>query len=445
MKKLSIWSIFMLLVMLTSLFSCGNDNEENNVIYTDQELVSMAKGKWMCTKSTDVQQGNSLQGLMVGKEITIYSNGTYSSTDQTFSYGTYSVSGNVITAKSKNGSTFVITVKINGNEMTWEGTASSGVSFTYVFKLESRQTTYEVESSLIIETEENHLDGPSDTVCSIKGIVSHWSQYVELQIQLEKIRLNKTTVHSIGPESDIIRETFREAYSTINNANYFLSKVSTSNDVMKNDIPAVRAVRAFVYYNLAMLWGDIPLITAPILTVEDADNSNVAKQIKQAAEVYQFAYTEISEVLNNLPESISSSNDIINKDAGRMLMAEIEMTRGNIENAKSIISKINKKNYEGVLTSITGPIGNSVICALPIQNTEQYIPVYTYSHITLFEKELSDNKEDLEKDWANASLINYGYWAALKRIGKAQEVTGCYEYELLMPFPPHFVQNPGYN
>jgi len=45
----------------------------------------------------------------------------------------------------------------------------------------------------------------------------------------------------------------------------------------------------------------------------------------------------------------------------------------------------------------------------------------------------------------------YGYWAALKRLGKAQEMTGCYDYELLMPFPyqelllnSKMAQNPGY-
>ena len=45
----------------------------------------------------------------------------------------------------------------------------------------------------------------------------------------------------------------------------------------------------------------------------------------------------------------------------------------------------------------------------------------------------------------------YGYWTALKRLGKAQSITGCYDYELLMPIPydeiiynPMMTQNPGY-
>jgi len=48
-------------------------------------------------------------------------------------------------------------------------------------------------------------------------------------------------------------------------------------------------------------------------------------------------------------------------------------------------------------------------------------------------------------------IASYGYWAALKRLGKAQEVTGCDDHELLMPFSvreissnPKLRQNPGY-
>ena len=53
--------------------------------------------------------------------------------------------------------------------------------------------------------------------------------------------------------------------------------------------------------------------------------------------------------------------------------------------------------------------------------------------------------------WEEASFTDYGYWAALKRLGYAQVVTGCQDYQLLMPIPmneilvnPTAVQNPGY-
>lgn len=59
--------------------------------------------------------------------------------------------------------------------------------------------------------------------------------------------------------------------------------------------------------------------------------------------------------------------------------------------------------------------------------------------------------DEIESFWAASDQLDYGYWAALKRMGKAQEVTGCYNHELLMPIPymdiisnPNLTQNPGY-
>jgi hypothetical protein len=57
----------------------------------------------------------------------------------------------------------------------------------------------------------------------------------------------------------------------------------------------------------------------------------------------------------------------------------------------------------------------------------------------------------IESYWLASDYLDYGYWAALKRMGKAQEVTGCFDYELLMPIPyidilqnPNLSQNPNY-
>lgn len=102
----------------------------------DTNLVNEAVGTWMCTQSTDSQAGYSFDGLMFGREVSIKRDGTFTSTAPSFgASGTYSISGNQITAKSSAG-TFVVTVTISGNKMTWNGTASNGVTFHYVFQRE---------------------------------------------------------------------------------------------------------------------------------------------------------------------------------------------------------------------------------------------------------------------------------------------------------------------
>ena len=132
MNKLRIWSMMMLVAMMLPLVaSCSKDSDDSA---QDGELISQAGGTWMCTASRDTQtNGLSYDGLMLGKQITIKSDGTFTSTAPTFGYtGTYTVSGNKITAKSSSG-TFVVTVSIKGDTMTWNGTASNGVRFNYTF------------------------------------------------------------------------------------------------------------------------------------------------------------------------------------------------------------------------------------------------------------------------------------------------------------------------
>lgn len=133
MKKMKLWSIMMLVVMMLPMMAaCGSDDDAAS----GDDLKKQALGAWMCIESRDEAGGRSMTGLMVGKEVVIMSNNTYTSTSSSFGYsGTYSVSGNTITARSSAG-TFVVNVTISGDKMIWNGTASNGVTFRYVFQRE---------------------------------------------------------------------------------------------------------------------------------------------------------------------------------------------------------------------------------------------------------------------------------------------------------------------
>ena len=123
-------------IMMSMMTACGSDDDDNG----GDIDVNQAVGTWMCVQSTDTYRGQSVTGLLVGKEITIKANGTYTSTASSETSvmgksGTYTVNGNTITAKTT-GYTFVIQPSFNGNRMTWDGTASNGVNFHYVFQKE---------------------------------------------------------------------------------------------------------------------------------------------------------------------------------------------------------------------------------------------------------------------------------------------------------------------
>ena len=571
MKQFKLLSMLLAILMVPMMVSCGGDDEKDDNPSGD-DLIIKASGTWMCTQSVDTQGSNTFQGLMVGKEITINPNGTYTSTAPTFGYsGTYTVSGNKITAHSDAGGKFLINVSISGDRMTWEGTASNGVSFRYIFERESnvvpseKAFTKEIiagdfqwkvnnvsikrgSSSIITEgktirfyengscegfhsmenawrinngrietyykqTEEpiyvytllssnsdellvridgtldNNLqaevlltkdiipnsttteDNVFDTKAGIKAIYASCyaacAEFEEWQLKLEGIRLNSNTVHRISSGSTEVYNTWMYAYQTINRINLVLEKEDAVMEKMGNQdgkalIAELRALRAFVNYNIGMLWGRVPLLTQPI-TIDGTQTPQSSQ-----AEVFQFAYDEINSVLDDLRPSFEQENGQIrfNKDAGLMLKAELAMSLGNKQLAAATLNQIEKSRYNNT-RSASSSFDRSFIWALYTQQNT-YCPVYTVMHTNLYLYENSGSKdgldlptidlnkdgmpdEDVESFWHVSEYTDYGYWAALKRMGKAQEVTGCYDYELLMPIPsqdlsfyPNFTQNPGY-
>ena len=571
MKQFKLLSMLLAILMVPMMVSCGGDDEKDDKPSGD-DLIIKASGTWMCTQSVDAMNGQSLQGLMVGKEITINPNGTYTSTAPTFGYsGTYTVSGNKITAYSDAGGTFIINVSISGDRMTWDGTANNGVSFRYIFERENNVVPSEKAftkeliagdfqwkvnsisikrgaSSIITEgktirfnedgscegfhsmenawrinngrietyykqteepiyvytllssnsdellvridgtlddnlqaevlltkdiipnsttTEDNVFGSKEQILAILNSSYSACAEFQTWQFKLEDIRRNPNTVHQINANSAEVRNTWQYAYRTINIINLVLEKKDAVMEKMGNQdgkalIAELRALRAFVNYNIGMLFGNIPLLTKVL-----ADNDNQITQSSQA-EVFQFAYDEINSVLDDLRPSFEQENGQIrfNKDAGLMLKAELAMSLGNKQLAAATLNQIDKSRYYNT-RSASSSLDRSYIWALHTQQNT-YCPVYTVMHTNLYLYENSGSKdgldlptidlnkdgkpdEDVESFWHASEYTDYGYWAALKRMGKAQEVTGCFDYELLMPIPaqeinsyPNFKQNPGY-
>lgn len=552
MKNVRLWSALTLVMLTMSLvMSCGDDDKGNggSKTPTGNDLVKKATGTWICTQSTDTKNGKTYEGLMVGNEVTINADFTYSSTSQDFGYnGTYSVADDKISAHSNNGKTFVITASVIGNQMTWKGASGNNVTFSYTFQRANEYSTpnlsftkdmiagdfswkvtdFKIQkgsnsdiqkekeicfktdgtctgfSALenawrindgVVETFNKETNTPMYTytlgshkdgvmLVRMNGtndfealvvfnkvqelnhpvVEDYWgstgnlglaraacsakcAEFEHYQKQLEENRIMIGNNILLSPYSSLIANTWQSAYNTVAYANIIIENAKATTEVAKRYIAEVRAIRAFVYYNLAMLWGNVPLVTT-------SSNPDANPQQYNQSTVYSFAYNEISEALNDLQENNLPNEEkmAINKDAGRMLMAELEMARGNLQNALAILSGIDKNKYEGELTNTNDAFQKPVIWAMIVNEINTCHLIYTYDHIKLYKAELSGDKENAINGWVNGNgYTRYGCWAALKRLGKAKEVTGCQDYELLMPIPvselqnnSYLKQNPGY-
>lgn len=284
------------------------------------------------------------------------------------------------------------------------------------------------------------------TLCYLK-----FAQFEESQLTIEGFRINERSVHSLNAHSRQLEETYTAAYQTINNLNRVIISAPQvvehdarfSEEEMRSVVAQAKCIRAFVYYNLAMLWGDVIFYTD--LSVLENVGFDLPPQVPQA-EVFRFAYDEICEALDDLPPLSQTEGDSINlfiRPTALMQKAELALTLGNYEAAKNALSDFNQN-----------------FCFWIYKQYGEILPLYTPELQALFRKEAEGDTEGLAEEWTELIKTSeqtrlkeacYGYWAALKRLGKAQEVTGCYDYELLMPFSanevmmnPQVRQNPGY-
>ena len=124
------WMTLLVFSFVLSASTCGGDSNNDEAPVDVVNLV----GIWECTASTESWDGGSEEGRRVGKRLVIYSNNTYSSTSGVLGEGTYTLSGNSLTAISSTGRLFTMTVSLNGSTLKMSGTTNDGYSFDYTFR-----------------------------------------------------------------------------------------------------------------------------------------------------------------------------------------------------------------------------------------------------------------------------------------------------------------------
>ena len=129
----------------------------------------------------------------------------------------------------------------------------------------------------------------SDEVC-IPTRGAHW---------LDGGRYQEAQFHTWTPENAMVLSAWRYLYEGISKVNAVIYQVELADltDEERNNINAeLRGLRAYFYYNLLDLFGNVPIITS----YEDLElPTNSTRQ-----EVYDFVETELLEIMDYLPAEI---------------------------------------------------------------------------------------------------------------------------------------------
>jgi hypothetical protein len=148
----------------------------------------------------------------------------------------------------------------------------------------------EMDSEMVEFADDNKLDTPEDTLYSVMGIIRQMQVIADRTMLLGELRgdlmqltdrastdLQKVVAVPASDETTIYNN-ISDYYAVINNCNYYIANVNPDAERMsrkyfRNEYIAVKVFRAWTYLQLAKIYGKVPLVLTPLLSVEEAQNA----------------------------------------------------------------------------------------------------------------------------------------------------------------------------
>ena len=143
----------------------------------------------------------------------------------------------------------------------------------------------ETESELVEYEKDNTLNHPTDSLYSVMGIINRMQIIADRTVLLGEVRSDLMSVTDAA-SSDLKRlaafdtrqnkyNKIADYYAVINNCNYYLAHVDTAmqrrgRQLFRNEYAAVKSFRAWTYLELAKVYGEVPLVTTPLMTEREA-------------------------------------------------------------------------------------------------------------------------------------------------------------------------------
>lgn len=455
--------LFLIISLLSLLTSCDiniytgdkNDDAPNledkptETLFQREDLY----GTWKITKAKFALDANMTEWEYEETYATFKENGLYEGEGHWGDgEGTYSISGNTITTLISN--TPYITyevISLTRSEAEIKATivASSQNIWIQCEKVELTETTpdTEVGSETVITTF-------NDIKPFVSAVYIHLRDYMLYHHYIEYNAINNDR-SKLTPSSEMISNAFAKGYKVVRLTNTVLKSLGSGGDFdwALACIAHFRCVRAFVYYNMVTLWGDIPYWT-------ENDDSDATQRMSRTNDyvIINEEITSLNKISFNT-EILDYGNLAFNSVTAKLLLTEMYLYINDTQKAKATLSEIDKAGNNSIntfnisldnYTSSNDRYFNSykgLICT----NSGSTLDIYTTASQELYSTEANNQLSELPALWKSDSTAQYGYWSMLNRIGKTTEIIGCSKDETLMPIPlgeiihnPNITQNPGY-
>lgn len=169
----------------------------------------------------------------------------------------------------------------------------------------------EMDSEMVEFASDNKLDTPEDTLYSVMGIIRQMQVVADRTMLLGELRgdlmqltpeastdLQKVVAVPASDETSIYNN-ISDYYAVINNCNYYIANVDPnaermSKKIFRNEYIAVKVFRAWTYLQLAKIYGRVPLVLEPLLSVEEAQNA-VNSQYVDMQDICNYFISDLSQ------------------------------------------------------------------------------------------------------------------------------------------------------
>lgn len=411
------------------------DEEQGQTLQIDREKMY---GCWQVIKAKFAEDAKMTAWPYEATYATFQENGIYEGEGYYGKgSGSYSIQGNVINVLI-GGQPYVdyVVSEQKDNSATMCATfRSNGVK---VWMECEKVDTPEVTPPDVI-TEETIFNNEANVKAAVLGMYHYAAVFAGYQFQIEqKILTGESS--SITPASDDVANLWEAGYSCMSTTSWlidlFRKECNDRIDWQQKYLPHLKVIRSYIYYNMAMLWGDIPLVTEENLEAAKTGLPRTAK-----ATVYSKALDDIKIAKDEIRDFDNLGINVFSPISANLLASELYLTIGSTQNAA---------NAAGLAGTPTTPIILSLVDYVDALTSNAW-GIYVKEHPALLLAEANGTSQTLVEDWQKSEFAEFGYWAMLKRIGKATDVVGCYDWQLLLPIPQREIilnnkltQNPGY-
>jgi hypothetical protein len=159
--------------------------------------------------------------------------------------------------------------------------------------------------------------------------------------QLEAPRAELLKQPSPAPSNAVMTSVWSGAYQMINRANLVIAKAPGVTDnpaAAKTILGEAEFLRAWAYFELVSMWGDVPLYKVPVTTA----TGYLAKS--PAADVYALIISDLTDAVTKLPD-IRSTDGHATKDAANFLLGKVNMQKGDYAAAKTALGTLYNTKY----------------------------------------------------------------------------------------------------